>query len=185
MGEAATCSTCSTGSSCSTVAGAATEAAAVFGTRVGVFVVRVVAEPGAGVFGEVVLEVDDRDPRVVVLVTTAAAAVFAVPLAGRRLVVRAGAFGGPDSSSLALSAISSPVCCAPEPVTFEAVFRDRGAAFLAALFDASAAGASRASVDSGLSDDERSKLTPLPYQAVRGRGYRRDHPAKSEPRKVL
>jgi hypothetical protein len=165
------------------VAGVATEAAAVFGARVGVFVVRGVVELGVVVLGEVVFEVDDRDPRVVVLDPTAAAAVFAVPLAGRRLVVRAGAFGGADSSSLALAAICSPVCCSP--VTFEAVLRDRGAAFFAALSAASAAGASRASVDSGLSDDERSKLTPLPYQAVRGRRYRRGHTAKSEPRKVL
>jgi hypothetical protein len=144
-----------------------------------------VVELGVGVLGEVVFEVDDRDPRVVVLDPTAAAAVFAVPLAGRRLVVRAGAFGGTDSSSLALAAISSPVCCSPVPVTFEAVLRDRGAAFFAALSVASAAGASRASADSGLSDDERSKLTPLPYQAARGRGYRRGNTAKSEPRKVL
>jgi hypothetical protein len=102
----------------------------------------------------------------------AAAAVFAAPVPGRFAALRACAAEGTASSSPVLPAIFSPVCspvasavervvrgfAAGRPADCSTVFPDRVTSSLAA--------APAVSSDSGLSDDARSELTPLTYQAV-------------------
>ncbi|MFF1634024.1 hypothetical protein [Leifsonia sp. NPDC058248] len=152
-------------------AGSATGAA--LGVRVPVLVVRLVR---AGVAR--------------VVEPAAAAAVFA-PAAGRFAALRAGAFEGAPSSSPGLAAIVSPVCCAVASAV-ERVVRGFAAGRRADCFTvfpdcvtSSLAAAPAVSSDSGLSDDVRSELTPLTYQAVRELGHPPGDLAKSEPRKLL